>query len=154
MNHPMRREDRKLSIEEAMTILDNGEYGVISSVSPDGQPYGTPVSYVIYDGYIDFHSATEGHKISNFEHEARVSFCVVGKTEILPAKFSTRYESAIVFGKISEREGSEKFKSLQALAEKYSPGLVKEGDDYIEALDFRTRVFSISMDQITGKARK
>jgi len=150
----MRRQDRELTWEASMAILENGEYGVVSSVSADGQPYGVPVSYVLHEGCIDFHSATEGHKIANFSSSDRVSFCVIGKTNVLPEKFSTEYESVIVFGHISEREGTDKTQSLQALITKYSPDHKDIGNTYIEASQDRTKVFSVSMDQITGKARK
>jgi len=150
----MRRQDRGLALDETMSILENGEYGVISSVSDDGQPYGVPVSYVLHQGCISFHSALEGHKLVNFRYNDRVSFCVVGKTKVLPAKFSTEYESAIVFGRISELDGPAKTKSLQALVAKYSPAHIDVGNTYIEASQNTTAVFSISMDQITGKARK
>ncbi|NQV16193.1 pyridoxamine 5'-phosphate oxidase family protein [bacterium] len=154
MKHPLRRKDRELSAAAALTILQAGEYGVVSSVGADGQPYGVPVSYTIFDGCIEFHSALEGHKISNFMLNQQVSFCVVGKTELLQEKFSTRYESAIVFGKIIERTGESKIRSLQALIAKYSPMHIDAGDLYIETAQQTTRVFSISIDQITGKARR
>ena len=153
MKQAMRRQNREIPTADALAILERGEYGVLSSVSVAGQPYGVPVSYVMQAGCIDFHSATEGHKITNFEHNDLVSFCVVGQTNLLPDKFSTEYESVIVFGRISERLGREKIRSLQALVAKYSPDHIATGDTYIEASEGRTRVFSISLDQITGKAR-
>ena len=153
MNHPMRRQDRQISLEAAQALLKSGEYGVISTVDSHNQPYGIPVSYVVYDGCIDFHSAMEGHKIDNFETCDQVSFCVVGNTEVLPSQFSTRYESVIVFGRISERHGAAKTKSLQALVDKYSPDFQKKGQQYIQSDQEKTKVYSISIDHITGKAR-
>ncbi len=150
----MRRQDRGISLEASMALLEDGEYGIISSVGEDGQPYGVPVSHILHEGCVDFHSATEGHKLVNFENCNQVSFCVVGKTKILPDKFSTEYESVIVSGRITERLGPEKFRSLQALVAKYSPEHLEIGDTYIEANQDHTRVFSISIDHITGKARK
>jgi len=135
-----------------MTILEAGEYGIISSVDSDGQPYGVPVNYVKYKGRIAFHSAPEGHKIDTFLHNDRVSFCVVGRTELIPEKFSTRYESVIIFGRISEYQGVDKTQALHALIAKYSPEYLKEGSSCIKAAGETTRVFSMSMDKITGKA--
>jgi nitroimidazol reductase NimA-like FMN-containing flavoprotein (pyridoxamine 5'-phosphate oxidase superfamily) len=40
----MRRKDRELSAEEAGRILAKGEFGVLSTVGTDGQPYGIPLS--------------------------------------------------------------------------------------------------------------
>ena len=36
----MRRKDRQVSDEEAMAYLKAAEYGVLSTVGPDGEPYG------------------------------------------------------------------------------------------------------------------
>ena len=41
----MRRQDRKLTQEEAEAILREGQYGVLSTTGEDGYPYGVPVSY-------------------------------------------------------------------------------------------------------------
>ncbi len=56
----MRRKDRETSEEEACQLLAAGEYGVLSTVGADGEPYGVPLSYVYRDGEIFFHSAPEG----------------------------------------------------------------------------------------------
>ena len=150
----MRRHDREISREAALDLLKQGEYGILSSIGPENQPYGVPVSFVLNEGCIDFHSATEGRKIDNIAHNDHVSFCVVGKTEILPDKFSTRYESVIVAGKVIELSGERKIRSLHALIAKYSPRHIEAGDKYIESAQATTRVFSIGMESVTGKARR
>lgn len=134
-------------------MLKQGEYGIISTVDDQNQPYGVPVSFALMDHYIVFHSANEGYKLDNFNHNPQVSFCVVGKTEVLPAEFSTRYESAIIFGQVEELMDAEKVQGLKALAQKYSPAFEAQGDAYIEAALTSTTVFAISIDRITGKAR-
>ena len=40
----MRRKDREISEEEACQLLATGEYGVLSTVGSDGEPYGVPLS--------------------------------------------------------------------------------------------------------------
>ncbi len=152
MKHPMRRADKQLSSKAALELLESGEVGIVSSVDADGQPYGVPVNYVVYQGCIDFHSATEGHKVKNFKANDRVSFCVVGKTKVLPEKLSTQYESVIVFGRISEKKGSQKSDSLRALVKKLAPDHIPAGEKAIKNSFKVTRVFSISIDSITGKA--
>ncbi|MBT4035493.1 MAG: pyridoxamine 5'-phosphate oxidase family protein [Candidatus Marinimicrobia bacterium] len=151
---PLRRQDRQLSPQEALQLLEGGEYGIVSTVDAAGQPYGVPVNYVLKKGCIDFHSATEGHKIDNFQNSGLVSFCVVGETEVIPEKLTTRYESIIVFGSISERVGTGKTESLTALVEKYAPKHTEVGQKSIQSSGSETRVFSISIDRITGKALK
>ncbi len=131
MPRPIRRADRALTDEQAIDILQKGEYGVLSTVSPDGQPYGVPVSFAYADHTLYFHCAVEGHKLDNLVSNPRVSFCVVGATELLPDKFATRYESAIVFGAARELTGDEKHAGLTELLKKYSAGFMEKGEKYI-----------------------
>jgi len=57
MNREMRRSDRQLNTEDALSILEHGEYGIFSTVSADGIPYGVPVSYTYFNQRIYFHCA-------------------------------------------------------------------------------------------------
>lgn len=154
MEKKMRRMDRAISTSEAKQILRKGEYGVLSTVSPDGQPYGVPVNYCFTTDRIYFHSAVEGHKLENIEENNKASFCVVGKTELLPAKFGIRYESVIVFGEVLEATGVEKQAGLVKMIKKYSPGYTAEGLKYIKAQESKARVFKLMIRSITGKSRK
>ena len=150
----IRRSDREITIQEAKDILDNAEYGILSTVSKDGQPYGLPLSYVYKNECIYFHCAISGHKLENIVHNSKVSFCVVGKTKVLPEQFGTEYESAVVFGVASEVIETEKSDALLWLLEKYCSDFVEEGKQYIEQKDKVTKVFKIEIDQISGKARR
>lgn len=150
----MRRKDRLITEEETMDILENGEYGIVSTVSLENQPYGVPVNYCIFDNCIYFHSALEGKKIDNLTHNPRVSFCVVGKTEIQSDTFTTTYESCIVHGLVSEASNEEKQKPLKELVHKYSPDFVSQGIENIQRAYDKVRVFKISINSITGKANR
>jgi len=150
----MRRQDRQISREEALTILTDGEYGVLSTVSPDGLPYGLPLNYCFFEQKIYFHAALAGKKLEHIAANPHVSFCVVGPTQILPEQFSTRYESCIAEGLAAEVFGEEKLAALAALVVKYSPGFIAEGADYIAQKQERTRVLAITLHSITGKARR
>jgi hypothetical protein len=154
MERKILRTDRAISENEAKSILEKGEFGVLSTVSLDGQPYGVPISYSYTGDVIYFHCAIEGHKLENLRNDNRVSFCVVGKTEILPEKFSTRYESAIVFGKAFELPDDEKHKGLLEIVKKYSSEFINEGLQYIENAANKARVYKIVIESITGKSRK
>lgn len=153
LNRPMRREDRRLQGEGACNILRQGEYGILSTVDADGQPYGVPLSFVYLDGIIYFHCAATGHKLDNLANNSRVSFCVVGPTRVLPAQFTTNYESAIVFGSAAQVEGTEKQEALLALLEKYAPDDMENGKKYIDKQAAQTKVVKIYIDRVTGKAR-
>ena len=150
----IRRSDREIPVEEVREILDKGEYGILSTVDKDGQPYGMPLSYVYKNNSIYFHCAVSGQKLDNIEYNAKVSFCVVGNTKVLPDKFATEYESAVVSGIASEVKETEKHTALLWLLEKYSPDFIEEGKRYIEQKDRSTKVFKVQIHHITGKARR
>jgi nitroimidazol reductase NimA-like FMN-containing flavoprotein (pyridoxamine 5'-phosphate oxidase superfamily) len=150
----MRRKDRLLTDTETYSILEKGEYGILSTVSSNNEPYGVPVNFCLINECIYFHCALEGSKINNINNNPIVSFCVVGKTEVLPDKFGTKYESCIVRGMASESFGEEKQLALEGLVHKYSKGYAAEGLKYIEKLKDKSRVFKISIEYISGKARK
>jgi hypothetical protein len=149
----MRRKDKAMQDGAIIGLLQNGEYGVLSTIDGDDQPYGVPLNYVLMNNCIYFHCALEGHKLDNLALNHKVSFCVVGRTNLLPAEFSTEFESVIVFGRASVIAGEERYQALKALIEKYSPEFVSEGSAYIEKFDSRTRVVKVEIDRMTGKAK-
>jgi uncharacterized protein len=154
MPRPIRRAERAMPEAEAREILIKGQYGVLSTASAEGQPYGVPISYCYLNEAIYFHCAVEGHKLDNLATNNRVSFCVVGSTELLPDKFSTRYESSVAFGRTVELQGDEKRAALEAILKKYSPNFLESGMKYIESDIHKTRVFKIQVESLTGKSRK
>jgi nitroimidazol reductase NimA-like FMN-containing flavoprotein (pyridoxamine 5'-phosphate oxidase superfamily) len=154
MHHELRRKERALTESEATVILERGEYGILSTCDPDGWPYGIPLSYCLENNAIYFHCAVEGHKLNNIAADSRVSFCVVGKTEVLPDQFATRYESVVISGKVKEALDGEKQQALEGLLAKYSAAFRSPGLDYIEAKRELTKVFKVSIEAICGKARR
>ena len=147
----MRRSDKALPNDNAVSLLKDGEYGVLSTVDGEGQPYGVPLNYTFDGERLYFHCALKGHKLDNLLANDKVSFCVVGRTKLLPAEFSTEYESVIATGTASVVQGDEKYQALVSLLEKYSADFVDEGRKYIEKLDNQTKVVRIDVDSITGK---
>jgi len=150
----MRRKDRAITEEEAIALLSKAEYGILSTVSEDGKPYGVPLNFCIIDHCIYFHCAVEGQKIDNIKQNKSVSFCAVGNTEILPDKFGTKYESVIASGEVEEVLDMNKQIALEGLLHKYSPEFIDKGIKYIKGLRKKTRVFKITINKLTGKARK
>ncbi|MCF8042850.1 MAG: pyridoxamine 5'-phosphate oxidase family protein [Desulfarculaceae bacterium] len=153
MQRELRRKDRAVDREQAWRILEQGEYGVLSTVSPEGQPYGTPLHYCLMDGDIYFHCALTGHKLDNIAANSRVSLCVVGKAQVLPDQFATLYESVVAFGPATEVLGAQKQAALNALLDKYSLDFRAEGLKYIEKMSGKARVFKIAIEALSGKAR-
>ncbi len=154
MDYKMRRKDRQLKRMEAEQILLENQYGVLSTTGLDGAPYGVPLSYVFKNNCLYFHCATEGRKLENLQFCNRVSFCVVGRTEILPAQFGTRYESAIAEGCIRELTNDEKVSALFEIVEKYAPEYREKGAAYIQGAITKTRVFCMEVETLSGKARR
>ncbi len=150
----LRRKDRAIPQEEAIAILKKAEYGVLSTISENGKPYGVPLNFCIIDHCIYFHCAVEGQKINNIKQNKSVSFCAIGNTEILPDRFGTKYESVIVSGEVEEVFDMNKQIALEGLLHKYSPEFFDKGIKYIESLREKTRVFKIAINKLTGKARK
>lgn len=152
MDHSMRRQEKRFSEERSYEILREADYGILSTVSKEGIPYGVPLNFVLSNGDIYFHSASEGHKVDNLEANPEVAFCVVGETKILPESFDTSYESVIVFGIAEEVHAAKKRRALEALLKKFSPDFYERGLKFIEDNLDRVRVFKISIERITGKA--
>jgi len=147
----MRRKDKEIGTDEAIKLLAECEYGVLSTVDNDGQPYGLPLNYAYKDNCIYFHCALTGHKIDNIDSNPKVSFCAVGDTKVLPSEFSTDYVSAVAFGVASEMQGTERYDALVLLLEKFAPDFMEEGRKYIEKLDKVTKVIKIEIQHISGK---
>lgn len=150
----MRRDDRAINQQEALTILEKAEYGVLSTLGEDGYPYGVPVSHVVVDGKICFHCAGEGKKLQNLKYHPKVSFVAVGHTQVMPESFGTKFESAMAFGTAREAAPEDKQKILEALIDKYSTGFREGGLKYIAASGGRTQVWEITVEHLTGKAKR
>jgi nitroimidazol reductase NimA-like FMN-containing flavoprotein (pyridoxamine 5'-phosphate oxidase superfamily) len=148
----MRRKDKALTNEAVVRLLEECEYGTLSTVGDQGQPYGVPLNYVFQNACLYFHCALEGHKLDNLLSDGKVSFCVVGRTRVMPDRFSTEYESVIVTGVATVVLGDERNEALVGLVEKYSPEFVEEGHEYIEKLGSKTTVVKIEVVKMTGKA--
>jgi len=150
----MRRQDRKIDDNETLEILKNGEFGILSMVTLQNSAYGVPLNFALLNNDIYFHCAPEGTKLHYLRNNNKVSFCVVGKTEVLPSKFATIYESAIVNGFTTEIEGEEKNNALMCIIEKYSGNYIDEGKEYIDNFYDKVTVIKLSIESVTGKARK
>jgi len=147
----MRRQDKALSPQMAETLLESGEYGILSTVGQDGYPYGVPISYAYVDGAIYIHSATEGRKVTNLHSNAKVSFCVIGFSQVQPHDFTVSFATAIASGRAHRVDGEKKRKALEAIAAKYTDRSPKDIDDFIASEGEKTAVFRIDVESLTAK---
>lgn len=151
----MRKSKRQTSEREALSILEKAEYGIMSMVDPScNEPYGVPLNFCLINNIIYFHCAAEGKKIDLMQANPNVSFCAVGKTEIQPEAFTSKFESCIVKGLASEVFDDEKQLALEGLIKKYSSRFISEGIDYIKRVGPETTVYRISIESVTGKASR
>lgn len=153
MFRDLRKSHMKMSDQEAVDLLEQGEYGVVSVLSLDGYPYGVPMSYVVRDGHIYFHGDKVGHKMECLHHSDKVCFTVIGKTALLPEKLDTDYESVVAFGRAYEVVGEEKERALLDLVSKYAPGFEAEGRESLKNELEITAVIKIEIEHIVGKLR-
>ncbi|MEA4973818.1 MAG: pyridoxamine 5'-phosphate oxidase family protein [Candidatus Metalachnospira sp.] len=155
MNYEMRRTDRKTTEKEAVEILTKCSYGILSTISDSGYPYGVPVNYIYDNGCIYFHCAANvGHKLKNIETNPNVCFTVVGKETVIPNMFTTSYESVVIFGKAEKISGAEKQTALEHIIEKYSFAFKEAGLKYISEAFDTTDIAKITPEQITGKSNR
>ncbi|MDR1620727.1 MAG: pyridoxamine 5'-phosphate oxidase family protein [Clostridiales bacterium] len=152
----VRRKDRIIPREEALALLNAAEYGTLATASAGGQPYATPLSFIVKGGAIYFHCAQSGHKMENIEANPRVCFSVVGKTRPVYDKgFSYHYESAVAFGRAAPiADEAEKVAVLTQLCEKYLPAYMAHAAAEIQGSLARTAIIKITIEHITGKAKR
>ena len=154
MLEKMRKENRQLPEEETMEVLLKCEYGILSTMGDD-YPYAVPMSYVVANNKIYIHGTCEsGQKTKNIHNNPKVCFTVVGNTEVLPSQFATKYESVVVLGTASLCEGTDKEMALEKFLDKYSSEYKQAGMKYIKAAINKVSFYEISIDMITGKAKR
>lgn len=156
--YKMQMADRELSREDALEILEAGEYCVVSTVDEDGAPYGVPLSYVMMEGRMFFHTGKRpGHKIDDWKRDPRVSVSVVTEVEACYEDefFTTRFASVIAQGRIRLVEDPILVKmALVGLCMKYLPQFKAEiGRAFERELDV-TDVWVIDFDEIRGKGAR
>ncbi len=153
MFREMRKKERQMPLAECKKLLNESEYGFLSTTGEDGYPYSIALNYVYFDDEIYFHSPREGHKIDNLDYNDKVCFSIVGKTAVVENRFSRSYESVVVFGRASQVDESEKTGIMIKLVEKYSPEKMDRGSAYIKEAKDKIKVYKIKIEHITGKAR-
>lgn len=180
-NSKVRRQDRLLEEDEAYKILKDGSFGVLSLVDTDATPYAIPINFC-WDGanHIYLHCGPAGRKLNiiagrdgfaevemqmnedlgkplpvPLSGQTKASFCVVGDSEVVSNKFTTRY-SSIILKCIAEigLDPDERRYALRLFLEKYSPNDMEIGLKYIEKSFFRTDVIKLTILEFSGKAKK
>ncbi len=156
-NEQVRRQDRLLDEARAMEIVKEGEYGVLSMMSEDGEGgYGIPVSYVWDRGNsIYLHCAPAGRKLRCIDACPAVSFCIVGKTQVIPDRFTTAYES-VVLECTAHRSlhEAERMSALSLLLSKYCPDDKMRGIEYANKSFARTEIIRLDIERVSAKCKR
>lgn len=155
INETVRRQDRLLDEAKAISLLRNGEYGVLSMMTDNGG-YGIPVNFVWDEkNSIYIHCAPEGRKLKAIRENPNVSLCIIGKVHLLPNKFTTEYESAMFFGKARVNlSNEEKMKALHLLIDKLSSDFKDIGAKYAEKSFHRVEIIRVDFEEFSGKQKK
>jgi len=151
----IRRRDRERTAGDGLAMLARADHGVLATVGPDGWPYAVPLNHVLMDGMIYIHCAQQGHKLENIAHEERVSYCAIASATVAPAELTTRYESAIVFGRAAlVTDAAEKERALVALAIRFCGELTPQAEKEIAQLGPHTAILRIRAEHITAKSNR
>lgn len=155
-NEQVRRQDRLMDENKAFDLLKKAEYGVLSMRSEDGEgAYGIPVSYVWDKGNsIYIHCAPVGRKLRCMDACSEVSFCVVGRTRVIPSEFTTAYES-VVMRCTAHRSlhEAERMSALSLLISKYASDDRMRGIDYANRSFHRTEIIRLDILEISAKQK-
>ncbi len=172
----MRRTDRERDEAFAKQVVDKAEYAVLAVTEADGQPYCVPISAARHGNCVYVHGSYEGRKMAALRANPRVCLTFVGDVAVAPpidaedlerakqsgqpvgsyvsSKFTTSYESAVVFGTaVIVEDEAEKIRGLRILSEKYTPDNMEYFHLAIAASLDVTCVIRIDMASITGKEK-
>lgn len=172
----MRRQDREMPQDFAFYVIDKASYGTMA-IHDEPYTYSVPLSIARNGNTLYFHSAPAGKKTELLEKEPLVSISFVGDVEVPenysqeelqqlvndPKKwsllarnvFTTEFESAIVYGKVSQVTNEDEIKlALRRIAQKYTPSKMEFIEEAIQSGIERVRIYSVTIDHITGKRKK
>ena len=168
----MRRKDRELSQDEALEIIDNCEYGVISCVDDEGEIFSVPISPVRVDGNIFIHGASAGSKAKLLQNGRKVEFvCVsfnkvphLSESELDAIKddgkalggkvFTTEYKSAIAKTRVYEiTDEAKKYEILKILSLKYTAYAMNTFETAAQYGLKITKIYEFKIESISAKAK-
>lgn len=148
----MRRKDREVSREAAWEIVDRCTWGTVAMTEADGTPYAVPVNLVREGDCLYFHSAQVGKKAECLRRSPRVCVvCVEDAPAIDQPGMTTRYASAVLFGRVEEiTDDAEKVRALGLLCKKLAPENPRSHGDFKGCRE-ATALWRITVDSIAGK---
>lgn len=156
-DYPLRRKARELTLAQAREVIEAADFAVLSTCDLEGNPYGVPVSPVLEDDHLYFHSTGRpgGRKADNLAMNPRASLVFVGKATTLPQWYSIDFASAVVTGTVEPVESEEeKAHAFALLLERYAPLNGEERNRVqMEVRGPMAMAWKVKIERITGKAR-
>ncbi|MFI4976207.1 MAG: pyridoxamine 5'-phosphate oxidase family protein [Caulobacterales bacterium] len=155
---PLRRTQRQMPDDAARAFLEAGFCGHLATVDAGGQPYVTPLLYVVLEGEILLHNtAARGHLRGNVDAASKACFEVAEPGDVFAyGRFECdtgiAYRSVVVFGAIRVVDDRAlKTRFCEALMRKYQPGELGRPRGFFPRLDNIT-VYALAIERMTGKA--
>ena len=149
--HLMRRKDRALTEAQALETLQSALFATVSCLMPDGTPYGVTVSHAVEGKTLYFHCAMQGLKVDCFTAHDRVCVSAVAHAETDAPGLTTKYRSAVCFGRIRALSGQEAANGLRVIGRKFSPEHMPAVEDCIGKSMDHTRVYAVELNEVHGK---
>ena len=154
----MRRSDREITDRNEMIDVMKRCDVCRLALNDEGYPYILPLNFgmeadeeniVLY-----FHGADKGRKYELIEKDNRVSFEMDCAHRLVVDEerghCTMEYESVIGRGRVEMVPEEEKREALRSLMRQYHP----ENVNFDEGAMPRTRVFKLTVEEMTGKKRK
>lgn len=153
----VRRQERALTAEQALEVIDATDHAVLATADLAGNPYAVPVTPVRVGRTLYFHhtAAPGGRLEDNMEMNPRVCLCFTGKALTVPKLFTVDYASALAFGRAEiVTDPVEKARAMAAIVSRHAPGNSPQRN----AVQFQNRlekvaVWKVAVESVTGKAR-
>lgn len=156
MFRPLRRHAQQLSDARTIALLEKGSSGTLALHGDNDYPYAVPMSYAYADGKLYFHAALSGHKIDAIKQNAKASFCLIAQDDVVPERYTTRYQSVICFGNIRFLEtADERRAAMNHLVMRYAPlESIEKSQQKISDDDAAMTIFCLDIAHMTGKASR
>ena len=156
LHKELRRRDRSIDIEKTRRVIEESEFGVMSTVDAQGVPYGVPIHFVLDGDKLYFHSTSskDSRRAMNLAANDQVSICFVRHCRVVPEELSTDYASAVVSGRVSEAHGLDKARAIQGVLRRFAPNNspernAKELTSHVN----ETKWWVVQIETMTGKCR-
>ena len=122
--------------EEALALLDASYNGILTTLTADGRPVGTPVWSALVDGFLYIRTMTSSAKVRRLRADPRCSFVA----ETGDALDELHYAHVSADAEFVEDAG-ERWKAVEALTDKYGHvplGREDPGPDAVTVLRLST----------------